>query len=94
MGSYNNQFIEYEDQLFSPDKYHQSNLGSALAATAIYASVYNEMPSVMKSNTFYRSERVKNIATGKYYGSSKCELKLTKEQIERITKVVKEKYGY
>ena len=94
MGSYNNQFIKIEDQLFSPDKYHQSNLGSALAATAIYASVYNEMPYVIKSDTFYRDKPVKNIATGEYYKSSDCKLELTKGQIDRIKKVVKDKYGY
>lgn len=94
MGSYNNRYIKIEDKLFQSDKYHQSDLGSALAATAIYASVYKKMPSVMNSDTFYRSERVKNIATGKYYGSSKCELILTKGQIDRIKTVVKDKYGY
>ena len=94
MGSYNNRYIKIEDNLFQSDKYHQSDLGSALAATAIYASVYNRMPSYIESDTFYRTGKVKNIATGKYYSHSDFTLKLTKEQIDRIKKVVKEKYGY
>ena len=78
MGSYNNRYIKSEDGLFRSDKYHQTKLGSALAATAIYAGIYKKMPSI----------------SAKSFQHSSNDVTLTNTQIDRFKTVVKAKYSW
>lgn len=95
MGSYNNRYITKGDVLFQDDNYHQTELGSALVATAIYTSIYNSQPRVLNTDTFTRkSQKVVNVVTGKNYKQSSFESTLTSAQINRIRTVIKAKYGY
>lgn len=77
MGAYNNKYIKLEDNLFRKDNYHQTRYGSAVAATAIYAGIYNEMPTIKPT----------------YFQHSLNDVFVTPEQIVRIQTIVKAKYG-
>lgn len=93
MGTYNNCYIKSEDGLFQPDKFHQTELGSDLAATAIYAAIYKEMPAI--GATSFQHNAVLNVAKGNVkYKQSANNLTLTNTQINRIKHVVKAKYSW
>lgn len=89
MGAYNNKYIKLEDNLFRPDNYHQTRYGSAVAATVIYAAVYNSMPTIRP--TYFQHGLDKY---GKPRNSQSNNVFVTPEQIERIKFVVKDKYGW
>ena len=95
MGTYNNRYIKSEDGLFQKDKYHQTELGSDLAATAIYASIYKKMPNIGPKS--FQHGAVKSLVKSEdgeyhYYNKLANNLTLTNKQIDRIKVVIKAKY--
>lgn len=97
MGTYNNRYIKSEDGLFQKDKYHQTELGSDLAATAIYAAIYKKMPNIGPKS--FQHGAVKSLVKSEdgeyhYYNKSANNLTLTTTQINRIKSVINAKYSF